>query len=94
MILLKVFSGPLSWESFSSSLSILLNFGLDALSYLIFFRFKLFLAEVSISSILSSMPNIPSSIFCILLVMLSSSSFFAFHNSLSLSFLYFFYFHF
>lgn len=77
MILLKIFSRPLNWES--SSIPIILRFSffhclqifLDVLCQELF-TFSIFLTIVSICSVISSMPKILSSISCILLAVLAS----------------------
>jgi len=104
MILLKIILGPLSWNPSLSSIFIILRFVwsfhsvpdfLDVLCQVII-RFNISLTDVSISSIVSSMPEILS---CILMVQLASvvpvliSTFFISRIS-SACFLYCFYFNF
>jgi hypothetical protein len=79
IILLKIFTGPLSWESSLSSIPIILRFGLLIVSWISwmlwvrsFLLFAFSLTIVSMFSMVSSAPKIPSSIFCIVLVMLAS----------------------
>jgi len=77
MILLKIFTGPLSWESSLSSIPIILRFDLPIESWIScmfwtssFFCFTLSLTVVLMISMESSAPEFLSSISCILLVML------------------------
>jgi len=79
MILLKIFTGPLSWESLLSSIPIILWFYLLIvfwISWIFWVRsflcFTFSLTVVSMLSKVSSAPEILSSISCILLVMLMS----------------------
>nr|CAA37648.1 ORF5 [Rattus norvegicus] len=81
MILLKTFTGPLSWESSLSSIPIILRFDLLIESWIScmfwtssFFRFTLSLTVESMISMESSALEILSSISCILLVMLVSTA--------------------
>ena len=78
IILLKTFSGPLSWESSFFSISFILRFGLFIISWISwmfwdrsFLHFTFCLTVVSMSYMVPSTPEILSSISCILLVMLS-----------------------
>ena len=77
MVLLKIFSGLLSSE-YSSSISIILRFGLfivsqiSCMSYVNFLGLTFSLADVSVSFLVSSRPEIVSSTSCIVLVMLVS----------------------
>ena len=77
IILLKIFTGPLSWKS--SSIPVFLRLGLLIVSWIswmfwvrIFLHFALSLTAMSMFSMVSSAPKILSSISCILLVMLAS----------------------
>ena len=77
IILLKIFTGPLSWESSLSSISIILRFGLLIVSWISqmfwvrsFLVCAFSLTVVSMFSMVSSAPEILSS--CILLVILAS----------------------
>jgi hypothetical protein len=61
MVLLKIFSGPLSWESFSSSIPVIFRFALFIMSqiswmfYIInFLDFVFSLPDILISSIMST----------------------------------------
>ena len=81
IILLKIFTGPLSWESSLSSIPIFLKFGLLMVSWISwmfwvrsFLLFAFSLTVVSMFSMESSTPEILSSISCILLLMLASMS--------------------
>jgi hypothetical protein len=78
IILLKIFTGPLSWKSYFSSKPIILSFGLLIVSWIswmfwvrIFFHFTFSLIVVSMFSMVSSTPEILSSIYCLLLVILA-----------------------
>jgi hypothetical protein len=75
VILLKIFTGHFSWESSFSSLPTILRFGLLIVSWISwmfllrsFLHFAFSLAVVSMFSMVSSVPEILSSISCILLV--------------------------
>jgi hypothetical protein len=75
IILLKMFTGPLSWESLLSSILIILWFGLLIVSWISwmfwvkrFFPFVFSLTVVSMFPMASSAPEILSFISCILLV--------------------------
>jgi hypothetical protein len=79
IILLKIFTGPLSYESSPSFIPIILTFGLlivSSISWMCWVRnfldFAFSLTVVSMFSMESSEPEIPSSISCFLLVMLAS----------------------
>jgi len=79
IVLLKIFTGSLSWESSVSSIPIILRFVLLILSWLSrmfwirsFLCFAFSLTVVSMFSMVSFVPEILSSIFCTLLVMLMS----------------------
>ena len=79
IILLKIFTGPFSWESSLSSIPTNLRFGLLTLSWISwvfwarsFLLFTFSCTVVSMLSMVSSAPEIFSSISCILLVMLAS----------------------
>jgi len=81
LILLKIFTGPLSWESSLSSIPIILRFDLLIESWIScmfwtssFICFTLSLTVVSRISVESSAPKILSSISCILLVMVVSTA--------------------
>ena len=75
MILLKIFTVPLSWESSLSSIPITLRFGFLIVSWMFWVRsslhFAFSLTVVWMFSMVSSAPEILSSISCILLVMLA-----------------------
>jgi hypothetical protein len=77
-ILLKIFTGPLSWESSLSSISIILMFGLlfSWIFWMFWVRislpFAFSLTVVTMFSMESFAPEILSSIPCILLMMLVS----------------------
>jgi hypothetical protein len=78
IILLKIFTGPLSWKSSFSSIPIILGFGHLIVSWISwmfwvrnFLHFTFPLVVVSMFSMESSAPDILSSISCILLVMLA-----------------------
>ena len=78
VILLKIFTGPLSWESSLSSIPMILRLGLLIVSWIswmfwvrIFLHFAFPLIVVLIFSMESSAPEILSSISCILLVLLA-----------------------
>ena len=75
IILLKIFTGPLSWKSSFLSILIILRFGLLIVSWIcwmfwvrIFLHFTFSLIVVSMFSMVSSVPEILSSIslFCLL----------------------------
>jgi hypothetical protein len=79
IILLKIFIGPLSWESLLSSIPIILRIGLIIVCWIswmfwiesfLYFAFSWTVA--SMFSMVSSAPEILSSIFSILLVMFAS----------------------
>ena len=77
--LLKIFTGPLSWEASLSSIAIILRFGLLLVSWIsqMFWvrsclNFPFPLTVLSIFFMLSSVPKILSFISCILLVMIAS----------------------
>jgi hypothetical protein len=79
VILLKIFNGPLIWESFLSSIPISFRFGLLIVSWISWrFQFRSFLhfafslTVVSMFSMVSSSLEILSSIYSILLVMVAS----------------------
>ena len=79
IILLKIFTGPLSWESSLSSIPIILRLALLIVSWIswmfwvsIFLHFTFSLVVVSLFSMVSSVTEILSSICCILLFMLAS----------------------
>ena len=74
IILLKIFTGPLSWKSLLSSIPIILRFGLLLVSYISwmfwvrsFLLFAFSLTVVSMFFMVSSTPEILLSISCILL---------------------------
>jgi hypothetical protein len=77
--LLKIFTGPLSWESSLSSIPIILRFGLFIVSWIswMFWVIRVFLpcafslTIVSMFSMVYSAPEILSSVSCILLLMLA-----------------------
>ena len=78
-ILLKIFTGPLSWESSLSSIPIIFRFGLLIVSWISwmfwlrsFLSFVFSLTVVSMFSMVSSAPEILSCISHILLVVLVS----------------------
>ena len=93
MILLRMISGPWNWDSSSSSLPIILMLGLFMI-----FQMSLMFGVMSVLDLtgVSSMPEFLSFTSYILLVMLASVGPYVFHlqDSLSLCFLYCFYFHF
>jgi hypothetical protein len=79
IILLKIFTGSLSWKCSLSSIHIILRFHLlivSWISWMVWVRslllFVFSLTGVSMFSTVSSAPDILSSIFCNLLVMLAS----------------------
>ena len=79
IILLKIFTGPLIWESSLASIPIILRFCLLIVSWVscmfwvvIFLNFAFSLIVVSMFSMVSSATGILSSISCILLEMLAS----------------------
>jgi hypothetical protein len=79
IILLKIFTGPLSWEPSLSSIPIILRFGLHIVSWISwmfgvrrFLHFAITLTVMSMFSMISSAPEILSSISYILLVRLAS----------------------
>ena len=104
---LKIFTGPLSWEFSLSSIPIILRFGLLIMSLISwvfwvrnFLHFAFSLTVVSMFSMVSAVSEILSSISCILLVMLASMNpdlfrrFFYLQGYLLVGFLHCFYFHF
>jgi hypothetical protein len=102
IFLLKMFSGPLSWDSSPSSIPIILRFHLFIVSSTFwifwvrsFLHFAFSLTDMSIFSI-SSIPEILSSVSCILLEMLASVAPDHLHlqGCLPLCFLYCFHLHF
>jgi hypothetical protein len=79
IILLKIFTGPLSLESSLSSIPIIHSFGLPIVSWIswmflvrTFLHFSFYLTIVSVFSMESSALQILSSISCILLLRLAS----------------------
>jgi hypothetical protein len=79
LCLLKLFSGPLSWDPLPSSIPVILRFNhfvVSRISWIFWVRsfsyFVFSLTDESIPSMVSSMPEILSSISCILLLMLES----------------------
>ena len=85
IILLNIFTDPTNWESSFPPTPIILSFGLHIVSWILwmflvrsFLNFAFSLAVVSMFSMVSSAPEILSSMSCILLVMLT-------YNSLPLS---------
>ena len=79
IILLKIFTDPLSWKSSFLSIPIILGFGLLVVSWIswmfwdrLFLHFAFSLIVVSVFSVVSSIPEILSSVSCILLVILAS----------------------
>ena len=79
LILLKIFTGPLSWEFLLFSIPVILRFVLLIVFWIAwmfwvrkFLHFALSLTVVSMFSMVSSVPEILSSISCILLLMLES----------------------
>ena len=78
IILLKIFTGPLSWQSSLSFIPIILRFGhfiVSWISWMFWVRSCLLFVvslTVSMSSMVYSIPEIFSSLFYILLVMLAS----------------------
>jgi len=82
IILLNIFTDPLCWESSISSIPIILRFDLLIVSWIScmfwarsFLCFTSFLTVVSMSSMVSSAPEILSLISSILLVMLASMAY-------------------
>ena len=99
MILLKIFSGTLSWESSPFSIPIILRFGFFIVSQIswmfhvtVFLDLAFSLTNVLIPSSISSKPETLSSNSCILLVILASKVLVS--RLPKLCFLYCFYFHF
>jgi hypothetical protein len=85
IILLMISTDPLSWESSLSSIPIILRFGLLIVSWISwmfwvrsFLLFAFSLIVMSVFSMVSSAPEILSSISCILLVCLHLNSFLGF----------------
>jgi hypothetical protein len=79
IILLKIFTGPLSWESSLSSIPIILRFGLlivHLISWMFWVRsflpFAFSLTVVSMFSMVSFAPEILSFISCILFLICDS----------------------
>ena len=79
ILLLKIFTGPLSWESSLNSISIIFRFGLLTVSWISWmfwvrsiFHFTFCLTVLSMFSMVSSEPEILFSVSFILLVMLVS----------------------
>jgi hypothetical protein len=80
IILLKILTGPLNWKSSFSSIPIILRFGLLIVSWISWMflvrSFLLFAFSLTVVSMfflmISSAPEILSSISCILLAMLAS----------------------
>jgi hypothetical protein len=76
--LLNIFTGPLCWKFSFSSIPIILKFGLLIVSWIswifwfnIFLRFAFSLIVVSMFSVVSSAPEILSSISCFLFFILA-----------------------